>query len=175
MSNSDREKELACAIVSEKLIDYENSWIVDSGCPNHMISYEKKLFSMTEYKEVAYLANARSLDIRGRIGTEMLSPKTDYAAYLVLKLACKYYGLESTNSIARFLNYESETETDEQANTVQLATLPIMRGDGCMEVELGYFNSKEGSGGPVEARLIKMKRPVDTSGLFVGGIEFRPK
>ncbi|PHT32779.1 hypothetical protein CQW23_29116 [Capsicum baccatum] len=36
-----------------------------------------------------------------------------------------------------------------------------MRGDGCMEAELGYFNSKEGSGGPVEARFIEMKRPID--------------
>ncbi|KAM3267330.1 hypothetical protein P3S67_032502 [Capsicum chacoense] len=64
------------------------------------------------FPKVAYLANARSLDIRGIIGTEMLSLKTDYAAYLVFKLARKYYGLESANSIVRFVNYESEAETE---------------------------------------------------------------
>ncbi|KAM3337577.1 hypothetical protein P3S68_031902 [Capsicum galapagoense] len=105
---------------------------------------------MTIFPKVAYLANARSLDIRGIIGTEMLSLKTDYAAYLVFKLARKYYGLESANSIVRFM-------------------------DGWMEVELGYFNSKKGSDGPVEARLIEMKHPIDKGGLFVGGIEFHPK
>ncbi|KAF3646043.1 hypothetical protein T459_30801 [Capsicum annuum] len=198
-SNSDKEKEFARAIVSEKLIDYENSWIVDLGCPNCIISDEKKLINMSEYKggqlvvtinnsrmlitdisktvfvpqhsstskclpcfgydelficlqitasgnyvmfgsnnvkyfcrfpKVVYLANAHSLYICGRIGTDMLSTKIHYAAYLVFKLTCKSYGLEYANSIIRFVNNESKTETEEQANTVQLATLPKIRGDG---------------------------------------------
>ncbi|KAF3612680.1 hypothetical protein FXO38_36691 [Capsicum annuum] len=121
------------------------------------------LFLAIDFKdspEVAYLANARSLDIHGRIGAEMLSPKTDYAAYLVFKLARKSYGLEYANSVIRFVNYESETKTEEQANIEQLATLPKMRGDAWMEVELGYFNNMEGSDGPVEVKLIEIKHLV---------------
>ena len=40
---------------------------------------------------------------------------------------------------------------------------------------LGYFNSEEGSDGPVEGRLLEMKRRGDKSGLIVEGIEFHPK
>lgn len=40
---------------------------------------------------------------------------------------------------------------------------------------LGYFNSKEGSDGPVEGRLLEMKRRGDKSGLIVEGIEFHRK
>ncbi|KAJ8561207.1 hypothetical protein K7X08_027397 [Anisodus acutangulus] len=150
----------------------------------------------SRFSEVAYLVSVRGLDIRGRIGTEMLSPKTDYAAYLVFKLKNVSNGLESANAIIRFVNYESDTETENQANTVKLATwtqnrrnfggdnnqqiiasgkIPKMRDDGWLEVELGYFNSKKGDDGPVEARLIEIKRLHYKAGLFVEGIEFRPK
>ncbi|XP_060171431.1 F-box protein PP2-B10-like [Lycium barbarum] len=151
----------------------------------------------SRFSEVARLVSVRWLDIRGRIGTEMLSPKTNYAAYLVFKLVDqKSYGLESANAIIRFVNYETDSETEKQANTVQLETLPQdrrifggnhnqqiiasgknpkMRGDGWMEVELGDFNSKEGIDGPVEARLIEIKRLHPKGGLIVEGIEFRPK
>ncbi|XP_055827091.1 F-box protein PP2-B10-like [Solanum dulcamara] len=127
------------------------------------------------FSKVAYLHSVRLLDIRGRIETNILSPKTDYAAYLVFKLVRTSCGLEYANSIIRFVNYESDTETEKQANTVKLATSPKLRGDGWMEVELGYFNSKEDSDGPVEARLMEIKRLDDKSGLIVEGIEFRPK
>ncbi|MCD7446003.1 hypothetical protein HAX54_024707 [Datura stramonium] len=105
----------------------------------------------------------------------MLSPTTDYAAYLVFKLAAITDGLNYANSIIRFVNYECAFETEKQANTVKLATLPNMRGDGWMEVELGYFNTKEGSDGPVEARLLKLKSLDYKGGLIIEGIEFRPK
>ncbi|XP_055806910.1 putative F-box protein PP2-B2 [Solanum dulcamara] len=104
------------------------------------------------FSKVAYLASVRQLDIHGTIGTEMLSPKTEYAPYLVLKLA-------NTVHLARFQ---------------ESGDIPKMRGDGWMKVELGYFNSKKGSDGPVEARLFE-KKHIYKRGLIVEGIEFRPK
>ncbi|KAJ8539719.1 hypothetical protein K7X08_013971 [Anisodus acutangulus] len=175
--------------------DYQE--IIDrSEFPPVCITKKELFFSL--FSEVAHLGFVCWLDIRGRIGTEMLSPKTDYAAYLVFKLEPrKTFGLLSANAIIRFVNYESDTETEQQANTVELETypqkrgnifvgnnnqkiivsgnIPKIRGDGWLEVELGYFNSKKGDDGPVEARLLEIKRLHCKCGLIVEGIEFRPK
>lgn len=54
-----REEELAASCIAEpeeatlisvndKVINYENDWIVDSACSNHMTGDEKKLSSITE-------------------------------------------------------------------------------------------------------------------------------
>ncbi|WMV25359.1 hypothetical protein MTR67_018744 [Solanum verrucosum] len=81
---------------------------------------------------------------------------------------------------SRFSNYESEANTENQANTLHLPRLqesgdiPKMRGDGWMEKKLGYFDSKKGTDGPVEARLFEMNR-IYKGGLIVEGVEFRPK
>ncbi|XP_049372645.1 F-box protein PP2-B11-like [Solanum verrucosum] len=130
---------------------------------------------------VAYLIVGHQLDIRGTIGTEMLSPKTEYAAYLVFKLVNRCdYRLESAKSSIWFVNYESEIDTENQANTVHLPRLqesgdiPKLRRDGWMEVKLGYFDSKKGTDGPIEARLFEMNR-IYKRGLIVEGVEFRPK
>ncbi|KAH0633224.1 hypothetical protein KY284_036010 [Solanum tuberosum] len=90
------------------------------------------------------------------------------------------YRLESDKSSIRFVNYWSETDTKNQANTVHLSRLqesgniPKMTGDGWMEVKLGYFDSKKGTDGPVEARLFEMSH-IYKGGLIVEGVEFRPK
>ncbi|KAH0660314.1 hypothetical protein KY290_029810 [Solanum tuberosum] len=139
----------------------------------------------SRFSEVAYLIIGNQLDICGTIGTEMLSPKTKYNAYLVFKLVnmCDYR-LEYAKSSIRFVNYESETDTENQDNIVHLPRLqesgniPKMRGDGWMdgwmEVKLGYFDSKKGIEGPVEARLFEMNH-IYKGGLIVEGVEFRPK
>uniref|UniRef100_M1AQ60 CCHC-type domain-containing protein n=1 Tax=Solanum tuberosum TaxID=4113 RepID=M1AQ60_SOLTU len=48
--HSNKEEEIALTTVSEKLVDYEHDWIVDSGCSNHMTGDEKRLINMSEYK-----------------------------------------------------------------------------------------------------------------------------
>ncbi|XP_055800391.1 F-box protein VBF-like [Solanum dulcamara] len=140
----------------------------------------KKLPSHLRFSDAAYLLSVGQLDIHGRIGTEMLSPKTEYAAYLVFNLLKWSCGLESAKSSIRFVNYESEIDTEKQSNTVHFARskvsgdIPKIRGGGWMEVELGYCNSKKGTNGPVEARLIEMKH-ISKGGLIVEGIDFRPR
>ncbi|KAH0682162.1 hypothetical protein KY289_019914 [Solanum tuberosum] len=50
--HSNKEEEIALAIVSEKLVDYEHDWIVDSGCSNHMTGDEKNLINIMNIKAV---------------------------------------------------------------------------------------------------------------------------
>ncbi|KAH0722788.1 hypothetical protein KY290_005440 [Solanum tuberosum] len=74
----------------------------------------------SRFSEVAYyLIIGNQLEIRGTIGTKMLSPKTEYNAYLVFKLVnmCDYR-LESAKSSIRFVNYDSETDIENQACSV---------------------------------------------------------
>ncbi|KAH0722252.1 hypothetical protein KY289_005296 [Solanum tuberosum] len=63
--HSNKKEKIALAIVSEKLVDYEHNWIVDSGCFNHMTGDEKKLINMSEHKggRVVVTANNSKMSI----------------------------------------------------------------------------------------------------------------
>ncbi|KAG5620743.1 hypothetical protein H5410_005961 [Solanum commersonii] len=63
--HSNKEDEIALATLSEKLVDYEHDWIINSGCSNHMIGDEKKLINMSEYKggRVVVTANNSKMPI----------------------------------------------------------------------------------------------------------------
>lgn len=37
-------------VTTPEQIDYENDWIFDSGCSNHMTGDKEKLQNLTEYK-----------------------------------------------------------------------------------------------------------------------------
>ncbi|KAE8670896.1 Detected protein of unknown function [Hibiscus syriacus] len=45
-----KEEELALTVRTPKRIDYENDWIVDSSCSNHMTGDKQKLQNLSEYK-----------------------------------------------------------------------------------------------------------------------------
>ncbi|XP_015163582.1 uncharacterized protein [Solanum tuberosum] len=72
---SNKEEEIALATVSEKLVDYEHDWIVDSGFSNHMTGDEKKLINMSEYKgsRVVVTANNSKMPIT-HIGKTVFMP-----------------------------------------------------------------------------------------------------
>ncbi|KAG5582114.1 hypothetical protein H5410_052741 [Solanum commersonii] len=61
--HSNKEEEIALANVSEKLVDYEHNWIIDSGCSKHMTGDEKKLINMSEYKGGRVMVTANNLKI----------------------------------------------------------------------------------------------------------------
>ena len=75
--------ELTLTTMMEKHIDYENDWIVDSGCSNHMTGDQKKLRDTKEYKgsRVVLTANNAWLPI-AQIGNTMIRPgnKADMVA-----------------------------------------------------------------------------------------------
>ncbi|OIT07023.1 f-box protein pp2-b10, partial [Nicotiana attenuata] len=145
----------------------------------------------SRFSELAILKSVQWLDIRGKIGTQMLSLGTKYAAYLVFKLLNDTYGIKTLNAKVRIVNHANENEAVKQATNVYIPSMsrffvknktdPLyekyakIRGDGWMEVQLGDFYNKEGDDEEVEARCMEIERLHNKSGLIVEGIEFRPQ
>ncbi|KAF7845388.1 Retrovirus-related Pol polyprotein from transposon TNT 1-94 [Senna tora] len=69
------EEELALTVTTSNQINYENDWIVDSGCSNHMTGDRKKLKDMLEYKgrRVVVTADNSKLPI-AHVGNTTVSP-----------------------------------------------------------------------------------------------------
>lgn len=44
------EEETAFTVITSKHINYENDWVIDSGCSNHMIGDKEKLQNVSLYK-----------------------------------------------------------------------------------------------------------------------------
>lgn len=108
----------------------------------------------------------------------MLSAATNYAAYLVFRLSDSPYGLDSTKTMVRFVNRESDEDAENGGNMVSLLDsneLRRWRNDGWMEVEMGRFYNDGVDDGDVEARLAQIWEMNWKSGLIVQGIEFRPE
>ncbi|XP_016552297.2 F-box protein PP2-B10 [Capsicum annuum] len=157
------------------------SWGVDTPWYWEWISHPDSRFS-----EVAHLKAVSWLDIRGTIGTEMLSKRTKYGVYLVFKLVEGHEGLEIANAFVRFVNRVSDQEAEGRASIVSLVEKkfrsrkrnvkrPQKRFDGWMEIELGNFFNDSGEDGDIEARLMEITRLHGKGGLIVQGIEFRPE
>ncbi|KAG5595196.1 hypothetical protein H5410_036428 [Solanum commersonii] len=74
-TNQQEELEIALTTISEKLVDYEHDWIVNSGCSNHMTGDEKNLINISEYKggQVVVTANNSKMPIT-HIGKTVIVP-----------------------------------------------------------------------------------------------------
>ncbi|PON31258.1 Zinc finger, CCHC-type, partial [Trema orientale] len=70
------EEELALTATVPEQINYDNDWIVDSGCSNYMTGDKEKLYNMTEYKggRVIVTANNSRLLI-AHIGKMVIVPR----------------------------------------------------------------------------------------------------
>ncbi|GFP92867.1 putative F-box protein pp2-b12 [Phtheirospermum japonicum] len=126
----------------------------------------------SRFPEVAELISVWWLNIRVGIKTRMLSPKTDYAAFLVFKLAEGSRGLEQVNGMIRFLD-ESENVAQKRARILNLLIAVTSRADGWMEIEVGNFHVEKGDEREVEAQLFETRCNLK-NGLIVECIEFRP-
>ncbi|XP_059625418.1 putative F-box protein PP2-B12 [Cornus florida] len=158
--------------------------------------------SLTEsrFTEVGELVNERLLEIRGKISTQMLSPDTTYAAYLVYNWTTEAYGFEtqSVESWVRVSGSERELRcfhlcpsgVQRRRKTRQMGFhdirtmqrpqvlqqgCPKQRGDGWMEMELGKYLNKDREDGELEICLQEVKGGHMKSGLILQGIEIRPK
>ncbi|XP_059628700.1 F-box protein PP2-B13-like [Cornus florida] len=90
--------------------------------------------SLTEsrFTEVAELVNERLLEIRGKISTQLLSPDTTYAAYLVYNWTTEAYGFEThpVESWVRLSGSEGELRSfclsanGRQTRSTRTRTLP---------------------------------------------------
>ena len=142
-------------------------------------------FSVSEsrFSEIAYLNDVCWLEIKGVINACMLSPRTNYAAYLVFNLKTNSYGFEDVvvkssikigdettarrSYLERRMRHRRELHSAEER-----IPYPTQRKDGWLEIELGEFLSRGGEDIEVEITQLgsHWKR-----GLMVEGIEFRPK
>lgn len=122
----------------------------------------------------------------------MLSPKTAYGAYLIIKLADRAYGLDSLPSEVSLEvgNFKSQgtvylsaahrkvLEVDEHVRS----SIRVLEGhlcertDGWMEIELGsFYNDGCDDNKDVKMSLKEVKGAHLKGGLIVEGIEIRPK
>ena len=133
-------------------------------------------------------------DISGKISTSMLSPKTNYAAYLVYKLTKEAFGFDrpplraSVGTTGGGGVYEQSVGLDLPLPSVQQGqqdqvVLPQQqkhischkeREDGWLEIELGPFFNGGGEDDELQFGLKEVKSFLVKSGLIVAGIEIMP-
>lgn len=143
------------------------------------------------------------LEIKGKINTRMLSPRTTYGAYLIVNLAGRAFGLDSLPSevsvnvgdqeskgivyIRRNYanNRKQELEMVLMRHRVETLRSRVDRGgqeralcerdDGWLEIELGEFYCDGVNDKQVTMCLREIKGEHLKGGLIVEGIELRPK
>ncbi|KAI3943893.1 hypothetical protein MKW92_023815 [Papaver armeniacum] len=142
----------------------------------------------SRFPEVAELEWVCWLDIHGKLETRLLSPNTFYAAYLVLKFKESAHGFNNQPVKARVevvgrAGGNSSVCSKERRiylnpNGSGGQHIARERGDGWMEIEIGYFYNEEledDEGGEV---LMSVRETVSLwakRGLIVQGMELRPK
>ncbi|CAH9067263.1 unnamed protein product [Cuscuta epithymum] len=154
----------------------------------------------SRFPEVAELLDVCWLEICGKIKSTLLSPNTNYAAYLVFALQPRTYGFHhklvdasidiiggygQAKKQTVYLSTQVERETHplfaprEFMNAVdgeeKAARLPKMRSDEWMEVELGEFFVTDGEDRGDICVSLREVRGHWKRGLIIEGIEFRPK
>ncbi|XP_010514004.1 PREDICTED: putative F-box protein PP2-B8 [Camelina sativa] len=144
------------------------------------------------FEKVGELLEERWFEIRGKINTRVLSPKTRYSVYIVFMKADICYGFADVaieavvgvvgqylqESSRRYLCFDEAMKgfflrrEMEKKNLVK----PKSRKDGWMELELGEFFNEGGlmSSDEIEMSVLKTKRLHWKRGLIVQGIEIRP-
>ncbi|KAH9734544.1 F-box protein [Citrus sinensis] len=156
------------------------------------------------FPEVAELICVCWLEIRCKINTRSLSPRTLYAAYLVYKPTAGSYGFEyqPIDVSVGVVGSESQTRTvylDAERGQRQRYHYPRRIGlfnrsrrqasmpkenDGCypkerddewLEIELGDFFNKEDEDGELEMSVLEVAAGDWKGGLIIQGIEIRPK
>ncbi|KAK9993800.1 hypothetical protein SO802_023503 [Lithocarpus litseifolius] len=141
-------------------------------------------FSLAEsrFRKVAELHHVRLFDICGKMNTSMLSPKTNYAAYLVYKLRRNSHGFHRFPPMA---SVGTTGGVEDCKQTVWLSrpkreprkqhpSLPKWRKDGWFESKLGEYFNEGGENDELQIRLMEVEAGTVKSGLIVEGIEIRP-
>ncbi|XP_031267306.1 putative F-box protein PP2-B12 [Pistacia vera] len=132
----------------------------------------------SRFSEVAELNYVWWFDVKGKIDTKILSPKTTYAAYLVFKLAESTYGFRTRP--VKLGVYLEGIDNGERCNVYldpprNTPTLSQNRGDGWMEIEMGEFFNENGDEGTLICSLFDFDGMSTKRGIIIEGIELRPK
>ncbi|KAK7337720.1 hypothetical protein VNO77_18306 [Canavalia gladiata] len=153
----------------------------------------------SRFAEATELRTGNWLEIEGKIRTGILTPNTSYAAYLIMNVSHRAYGLDCAPSevsvavgkrVKRkrvYVGYKDEKkrtmETLMYGNRTEMLGNwvieeegiggPCKREDGWMEIELGEFFSGQGD---EEIRMsLKEVGYQLKGGLLLEGIQVRPK
>ncbi|KAF6147674.1 hypothetical protein GIB67_003005 [Kingdonia uniflora] len=134
---------------------------------------------MSRYGEVAELLAVWWLEVRGSIKTRELSPDTTYEAYFVYNLAKRSQRFGVTDPHLEVLIEILGIEGSEKKRSVCLDRKsednpPQLRRDGWMEIKMGEFLNVHGEDTEVQTTIREISSSVK-AGLFIQGIEFRPK
>ncbi|XP_057793334.1 F-box protein VBF-like [Salvia miltiorrhiza] len=149
----------------------------------------------SRFGEVAELKGAERVEMEGKIRSEILSPNTTYAAYLVFKISDDAYGLHSIP----FETFIASGERVLATNTAALRDPPLQalfygnrlhkmkerlnrgdaraartRHDGWLEIEVGEF-FVGGAAAEITMGVMEIKGHQLKGGLIVEGIHVRPK
>ncbi|XP_075650337.1 putative F-box protein PP2-B12 [Castanea sativa] len=137
---------------------------------------ESRFLPKSRFLQVAELDHLWWFDISCKISTSMLSPKTNYAAYLVFKLRSRASGFGSRYPLNASITTTQGGEVYEQ--TVCLRSLVreprLQRKDGWLEAKMGDFFNEGGKDDELEIRLREVESGRCKSGLIFEGIEIRP-
>ncbi|KAK2402550.1 hypothetical protein QL285_052059 [Trifolium repens] len=142
------------------------------------------LLLLDRFPEVAQLCDVCWLEIRGMINTIVLSPNTQYAAYAVFKMIDSRgfqnrpvelsIGVEGGHSSTRNVCLDPNVEGMPHSRVVGLQR-PSVRTDGWLEIEMGEFFNSGIENEEVHLNILEIKGGNWKSGLFLEGIEVRPK
>ncbi|MED6149079.1 hypothetical protein PIB30_059078 [Stylosanthes scabra] len=138
----------------------------------------------SRFEEVAKLVAVCWFEISGKISTSILSPGTQYAAFLVFKLrdaqGFHYRPAELTVGIVGETSYTRSVCLDPNLverrldDSFRALDRPKERSDGWLEIEMGdFFNL--GLEDEVEMSVSEIKSNWWKHGFVLQGIEFRPK
>ncbi|GAU20603.1 hypothetical protein TSUD_33390 [Trifolium subterraneum] len=134
----------------------------------------------SRFPEVAQLRDVCWLEINGMINSIVLSPNTQYAAYAVFKMIESQGFEEHVTELSvgvggkRYVCLEPNVEGTLHPRVVGKQR-PSVRTDGWLEIEMGeYFNSGI-ENEEVQMKVMGFEGGNWKSGLFLEGIEVRPK
>ncbi|PPE01944.1 hypothetical protein GOBAR_DD01020 [Gossypium barbadense] len=162
-----------------------------------------KPFPTSRFVEAVELRTIWWLEIQGKINSGMLSPKTTYECYVIVKFVDRAYGLDflpskvtveignvKSEGNVYLRQYESKKqclETLWYSNRMELVLrsmafrgimeerVACKREDGWIEIELGSFYNNGGDNLEVKMSLKEVTGTHLKGGLVVEGIELRPK
>nr|GEU90918.1 protein kinase-like domain, phloem protein 2-like protein [Tanacetum cinerariifolium] len=135
----------------------------------------------SRFQEIELLAQ-QVFYLKCTIKSQMLSPGTEYACYLLFKLSEEDHGLRDPVKVRDILHQENkEAEffvyfiTSSQLNIHDFTRVPKQREDGWMEIQVWKFNSThESKNGSLSIDMKFTCQEGIMSGLIICGLEFRP-
>ncbi|XP_021850976.1 putative F-box protein PP2-B12 [Spinacia oleracea] len=147
----------------------------------------------SRFPEVAQLNSVCWLNIKGILPTKFLSHNTTYGVYFVFRKIDDFYGFDIpvmtsvfevdgeglSNGIDIVNHYYLEEPEDDESPTSR-DELPVERGDGWLEVEMGKYRVGFGGEGVVDEKAVlemSLKEVEELNwkgGIVVQGIELRP-